>query len=525
MQRLLLSFSLAALLLPTLSLALPAVASAQAGQENQPQPGAYCPHLTRDLKFRDRDAATGGQVTELQKFLADYYEDYPSWAITGNFRSTTLSFVQRFQREQNLPAFGYVGPLTRARIAQVCGGNTPSQNPIISLLFPTSGPIGTPVTITGSGFTNDNTVFFGNGVVPPDSSMFPARISSTNGGTKITITIPNELEPACRYSYPACGGVAPLPVTPGTYAVYVKNANGQSNSQIFTVASSQTTTSCTPEQPQTQTLSCLSGQTGAITQTRTSTCPGPVWGPWATTSNTCTTQQTQNASCTFNNQTIAHNASITAYQSSSVPNGQQCVSQTRTCSNGTLFGSYTNGTCTVQPPPVAIIPTCTYKGQSYVEGQTVTVPFYGSLQWVLTCDNAVWVLANGSPPTQRGSSYALGQNLCDVVGDYPPYYTRADFACPTFSKKAFLSVIPRHSKAALTVTAVSGPTDLGSSYTLSWGDGTIEYLPHEPYRSESNNPRDASTHTYSSSGSYTISYSIAGPVEFGSNSANIRVDP
>lgn len=48
---------------------------------------------------------------------------------------------------------------------------------------------------------------------------------------------------------------------------------------------------CTPLAPQTQTLSCPSGQTGSIIQTRTSTCTSgatsPTWDNWTTTSNTC----------------------------------------------------------------------------------------------------------------------------------------------------------------------------------------------------------------------------------------------
>jgi len=45
--------------------------------------------------------------------------------------------------------------------------------------------------------------------------------------------------------------------------------------------------------------------------------------------------------------TTPHNTSVTAYQSASVPCGNSCVSETRTCSNGTLSGSYTNSGCTV----------------------------------------------------------------------------------------------------------------------------------------------------------------------------------
>ncbi|MFA5592419.1 MAG: hypothetical protein WC989_03805 [Micavibrio sp.] len=48
--------------------------------------------------------------------------------------------------------------------------------------------------------------------------------------------------------------------------------------------------------------------------------------------------------------TVAHGASITAYQAASVPHGSSCASQTRTCTNGSLSGTYTHQTCNVQPP-------------------------------------------------------------------------------------------------------------------------------------------------------------------------------
>ncbi len=48
--------------------------------------------------------------------------------------------------------------------------------------------------------------------------------------------------------------------------------------------------------------------------------------------------------------TIAHGASVTAYQSASVPNGQQCVSELRVCNNGVLSGSFQNQSCAVEPP-------------------------------------------------------------------------------------------------------------------------------------------------------------------------------
>ncbi len=45
---------------------------------------------------------------------------------------------------------------------------------------------------------------------------------------------------------------------------------------------------CVPLPKETQTLACPDGFTGAIIQEQISTCPGPTWGPWTVTSNSCT---------------------------------------------------------------------------------------------------------------------------------------------------------------------------------------------------------------------------------------------
>jgi hypothetical protein len=47
----------------------------------------------------------------------------------------------------------------------------------------------------------------------------------------------------------------------------------------------------------------------------------------------------------FNGQTVANGASVTAYQSANVSAGQQCISQQRTCTNGTLSGTYGYPSC------------------------------------------------------------------------------------------------------------------------------------------------------------------------------------
>ncbi|MBU4142683.1 hypothetical protein KJ590_01635, partial [Patescibacteria group bacterium] len=54
------------------------------------------------------------------------------------------------------------------------------------------------------------------------------------------------------------------------------------------------------------------------------------------------------ASCTTPwGTSLASGSSVTAYSASSVPCGSTCASQTRTCTNGSLSGSYTSQSCSV----------------------------------------------------------------------------------------------------------------------------------------------------------------------------------
>ncbi len=97
------------------------------------------------------------------------------------------------------------------------------------------------------------------------------------------------------------------------------------------------------------------------------------------------------ASCTFSGNTVASGSSVTAYQSVIVPYGYSCLSQTRTCTNGTLSGSYTYPSCSVTAPI-----SCTFNGNTVASGSSVTayqipvVP-YGStcaaISQTRTCTN------------------------------------------------------------------------------------------------------------------------------------------
>src|SRR3990167_2612502 len=93
--------------------------------------GGYCPDLSITFSRGATDARTNGQVSELQRFLTDYY-DINQNIIVGVFGRITHGYVLRFQREQGLPTFGIVGSMTRAAIADVCGGSGDDETAVLS---------------------------------------------------------------------------------------------------------------------------------------------------------------------------------------------------------------------------------------------------------------------------------------------------------------------------------------------------------------------------------------------------------
>ncbi len=60
-----------------------------------------------------------------------------------------------------------------------------------------------------------------------------------------------------------------------------------------------------------------------------------------------TVNVTEATKCSLGGMVVPHGTSVTAYQSTSVKYGAECVSQTRTCANGVLSGSYINASCAV----------------------------------------------------------------------------------------------------------------------------------------------------------------------------------
>jgi hypothetical protein len=83
--------------------------------------------------------------------------------------------------------------------------------------------------------------------------------------------------------------------------------------------------------------------------------------------------------CYFNGLEVPHGSSVTAYQTPNVPYGSSCVSESRSCDNGALSGSYAYASCSVNAPS-----NCTLDGTTVTHGtwatayQSATVPFGSS---------------------------------------------------------------------------------------------------------------------------------------------------
>lgn len=96
-------------------------------------------------------------------------------------------------------------------------------------------------------------------------------------------------------------------------------------------------------------------------------------------------------SCQLNGQMISNGSSITAYQASTVPFSSSCVSQSRTCTNGTLSGSYPSSTCTVAPAS-----TCVFNGNMISNGAAVTAFQSSSVPFGSTCASQTRSCSNGT---------------------------------------------------------------------------------------------------------------------------------
>lgn len=185
-----------------------------------------CPNLSVTMQRGSRDSMTGGQVTDLQVFLADRYGLSEEDVVTGYFGKTTHSYVVRFQQETGLPAFGIVGQLTRAKIAEVCGA-LPTQSASFSA-SPNTGPAPLRVTFSNIPITPANPsidIDFGEG-------------SRCTGISTLTDCFSSVTSPSHTYTQPGTYTVRILSSSSGNIlaSATITVTAGQANSGITVTA-------------------------------------------------------------------------------------------------------------------------------------------------------------------------------------------------------------------------------------------------------------------------------------------------
>ncbi len=99
-----------------------------------------CVVLRNNLGADDTDEMTGGDVTKLQKFLTNQYANFFDKYVTGYFGPVTEAAVKQWQSEHGLVSkgdanstgWGYIGPKSRAALAQGCGGGSYLNDSVVT---------------------------------------------------------------------------------------------------------------------------------------------------------------------------------------------------------------------------------------------------------------------------------------------------------------------------------------------------------------------------------------------------------
>ncbi|MCZ2343638.1 MAG: hypothetical protein LC104_17870, partial [Bacteroidales bacterium] len=144
-----------------------------------------------------------------------------------------------------------------------------------------------------------------------------------------------------------------------------------------------------------------------------------------------------NIFCWFNGDQVSHGGSVTAYQSGTVPDGQTCVSETRTCNNGTLSGSYGYNSCTVEDgsdddsgtttdPGTTTGSSCSLDGNPVANGGSVTAYQSNHVPYGETCVSETRTCHNGTLSGSYGydSCNPLPASHCVLYGKSVEHGTR-----------------------------------------------------------------------------------------------------
>lgn len=146
--------------------------------------GGTCDALKNDMSLGDDDSTSDGEVSILQAFLVDQgFLAMPSGVPYGYFGRLTETAVKDFQKKYDVLQTGYVGPLTRAAIKAVCGGEKPGNSSYSFKGDPSSGDGPLAVTFTATAVDTGPSIWyavdFGDGTTTPDRANMAASTSTT----------------------------------------------------------------------------------------------------------------------------------------------------------------------------------------------------------------------------------------------------------------------------------------------------------------------------------------------------------
>lgn len=212
----------------------------------------WCHTFNKNLKFGDKGKEVIALHQALEKWGAGNFDrggdDLNAFEVfTEETASAVVGFQEKYKDEILTPnglqhGTGFVGKATRAKLNQLygCEKTYSSSSSFVSsvssinlkYLSPSSGPVGTEVIITGTGFLGNNTIYFDGQKI----SVKPISIAnSANEDKGIVFVVPSTIDSYIRCIQAPCPQPPSRVVTPGIYPVYVSNANGTSNTVNFLV--------------------------------------------------------------------------------------------------------------------------------------------------------------------------------------------------------------------------------------------------------------------------------------------------
>ncbi len=334
-------------------------------------------------------------------------------STTGFFGALTEAAVKTFQKEHGVVSsgtaqstgFGLIGAKTRLAMQNATPGGAPGAPGVYSPVL-TSASVPQNSTTNSAVNTQVPVVVFPTTVLTPTLSQAQASapISCPFGGQLMPsgTAVTMYQSPGATAESPQCVSEARVcnnGTLSGSYQYFSCTPLGAQTSAPSGGSSADTSISCVWNGATVAAGASVSAYqaatvpNGSICLSESRTCVnGALSGSFAFSA--C--QVSAPLSCTFNGQTVANGATVSAYQSSVVAAGGSCLSQIRVCQNGTMTGSYQSASCIVSsssaPPPA----NCSFNGTLVIAGTSVTAYQTSSVAYGSSCVSQTRSCTNGS---------------------------------------------------------------------------------------------------------------------------------